>query len=86
VAGEELLGNSKRAWAKLDYTPEDRPVVFQICSNSGYYMRRKRDGYIDVHRGCSTRKVSGRGMDAGKFPFYESIIGKPMVKCFQEMK
>ena len=61
VASEEILAGHKRAWAKLDYTPEDRPVVFQICSNSGYYMRRKRDGYIDVHRGCSTRKVSGRG-------------------------
>jgi tRNA-dihydrouridine synthase len=33
VAVEELLGKSKRAWSLLDYTEEDRPMVFQIFGN-----------------------------------------------------
>jgi len=67
VASEEILAGHKRAWAKLDYTPEDRPVVFQIFGNNAQkilqaalLIAEKGPDIIDVNMGCSTRKVSGR--------------------------
>lgn len=72
VSTEELLGGYKRAWALLDFTPEDRPMVFQIFGNNADLILRaaqmieeKGPDIIDINMGCSTRRVSGRGAGVG---------------------
>ena len=61
------MAGHKRAWVKLDFTPENRPVVFQIFGNNpqkilqaALLIEEKGPDIIDVNMGCSTRKVSGR--------------------------
>jgi nifR3 family TIM-barrel protein len=75
VAVEELLGRSKRAWSLLDYTQEDRPMVFQIFGNdpdkilaAAQQIEEKGPDIIDINMGCSTRRVSGRGAGVGLMP------------------
>jgi nifR3 family TIM-barrel protein len=77
---EELLGGYKQTWALLDYTPEDRPMVFQIFGNDAQMILRaaqmieeKGPDIIDVNMGCSTRRVSGRGAGVGLMPQPELI-------------
>jgi nifR3 family TIM-barrel protein len=80
VAVEELLGKSKQAWSKLDFTPQDRPMVFQIFGNdpqlilqAAQRIEEKGPDIIDVNMGCSTRRVSGRGAGVGLMPQPEII-------------
>ncbi|MCO5194193.1 MAG: tRNA-dihydrouridine synthase family protein [Anaerolineae bacterium] len=70
VAAEELLGKKRTgpAWQLLDFTPEDRPMVFQIFGNDARLILQAAQrieelgpDIIDINMGCSTRKVSGRG-------------------------
>lgn len=72
ISTEELLGGYKRTWALLDFTPEDRPMVFQIFGNNAELILRaaqmieeKGPDIIDINMGCSTRRVSGRGAGVG---------------------
>lgn len=72
ISTEELLGGYKRAWALLDFTLEDRPMVFQIFGNNAELILRaaqmieeKGPDIIDINMGCSTRRVSGRGAGVG---------------------
>jgi len=72
ISTEELLGGYKRAWGLLDFTPEDRPLVFQIFGNDAQMILRaaqmieeKGPDIIDINMGCSTRRVSGRGAGVG---------------------
>ncbi len=80
VACEELIGKSKRAWSLLDYTQEDRPMVFQIFGNDPHkilqaaqMIEEKSPDIIDINMGCSTRRVSGRGAGVGMMPKPEVI-------------
>lgn len=70
VAVEELLGKKRTgpAWQLLDFTPDDRPMVFQIFGNNAELILKAAQrieelgpDIIDINMGCSTRKVSGRG-------------------------
>lgn len=80
VAVEELIGKSKRAWSLLDYTEEDRPMVFQIFGNdaqkileAALLIEEKGPDIIDINMGCSTRRVSGRGAGVGMMPQPELV-------------
>jgi tRNA-dihydrouridine synthase B len=73
VAVEAILaGRSERTWRMLAYTPEERPVVFQIFGNSvdllveaAKRIEELAPDLIDINMGCSSHKVSGRGAGAG---------------------
>jgi tRNA-dihydrouridine synthase len=77
---EELLGKSKHTWSKLDFTSQDRPMVFQIFGNdaqkilqAAQMIEEKGPDIIDINMGCSTRRVSGRGAGVGMMPQPELI-------------
>jgi len=57
---------------KLEFLPEERPVVFQIFDSeperlleAALILQERGPDIIDVNMGCSARNVSGRGAGAG---------------------
>jgi tRNA-dihydrouridine synthase B len=66
-----LQGNPHIA-RKLEYLPQERPVVFQIFDNdpqrlleTALRLQERRPDIIDINMGCSVNTVSGRGAGAG---------------------
>lgn len=75
VAVEDIIEDTKMARSLLDFTSEDRPMVFQLFGNdAGLFLeaasRVEEFGpdIIDINMGCSTRRVSGRGAGVGMMP------------------
>ncbi|HEY61409.1 MAG TPA: tRNA-dihydrouridine synthase family protein [Anaerolineae bacterium] len=72
VKAEDILKNAKRAWEKLYFQPSERPVVFQLYSDSpkdlveaAQRVQELEPDIIDINMGCPTRSISGRGAGAG---------------------
>ncbi|UCG24211.1 MAG: tRNA-dihydrouridine synthase family protein [Chloroflexota bacterium] len=72
VAAEDIVNGASRAMSLLDFTADDRPMVFQIFGNDAQSIllaaQRIEDlgpDIIDINMGCSTRRVSGRGAGVG---------------------
>lgn len=72
VAAEDIINGAKRTRLLLDYTPEDRPMVFQLFGNNPQKIVEAAQiaeawgpDIIDINLGCSTRRVSGRGAGVG---------------------
>lgn len=68
----EIEGGSPHVYQKLEYLPEERPVIFQIFDNSedrllaaALKIQNLKPDAIDINMGCSVRRVSGRGAGAG---------------------
>ncbi len=68
----DILQGHPRIGEKLEYLPEERPVVFQIFDSeperlleTALRLQERRPDIIDVNMGCSARNVSGRGAGAG---------------------
>lgn len=61
-----------RVERKLVFTPEERPVVFQIFDNDterllkcALHLQESEPDIIDINMGCSDNRVAGRGAGAG---------------------
>lgn len=74
-----LQGNPHYA-RKLEYLPEERPVVFQIFDNdpqrlleAALQLQERGPDIIDINMGCSVNTVSGRGAGAGLLRSPEKI-------------
>jgi tRNA-dihydrouridine synthase B len=72
VSATQFLQNRRLAEKKLEFLPEERPMVFQIFDSEpenllevALRLQEKRPSIIDINMGCSTRCVSGRGAGAG---------------------
>lgn len=72
VHAMEILSRAPRALRALDYTPVERPVVFQLSDNDEQRLldaaQRVLDfqpDILDLNMGCSVRSVAGRGAGAG---------------------
>jgi len=72
VAAHEVLAGRPQALRPLHFTPEERPVVFQIFDDdegrlleAALRLQERRPDGIDINMGCSARCVSGRGAGAG---------------------
>jgi nifR3 family TIM-barrel protein len=72
VAAEDIIHGSSRAKSLLDFTIDDRPLVFQIFGNdarrillAAQKIEELGPDIIDINMGCSTRRVSGRGAGVG---------------------
>ena len=72
VASEALLGEPNPLWRRLDFKPDEFPLVFQIFGNDANKLlqaalRIEQLGphIIDINMGCSVQRVSGRGAGAG---------------------
>ena len=72
VAVEDIINHSSRALSLLDFTADDRPMVFQIFGNdarrillAAQQIEELGPDIIDINMGCSTRRVSGRGSGVG---------------------
>lgn len=68
----DILNAHPRVEQKFAYTPEERPVVFQIFDNDvqrllevALRLQERHPDVIDINMGCSERSVSGRGAGAG---------------------
>ena len=82
VAAEDVINNSRRALSLLDFTYDDRPMVFQIFGNNAenillaaQKVEELGPDIIDINMGCSTRRVSGRGAGVGMMRD-PALIGK----------
>ncbi|MGD8621977.1 MAG: tRNA-dihydrouridine synthase family protein [Anaerolineales bacterium] len=72
VSAIDLLQGNQDAWHALTYSPQERPVVFQIFDDdeqrlldAAVQIERLEPDIIDINMGCSVRRVSGRGAGAG---------------------
>jgi len=72
VPVEALLVKPNPLWKRLDYKPDEQPVVFQIFGNDAQTILKAAQRIeswgphiIDINMGCSTRRVSGRGAGVG---------------------
>jgi nifR3 family TIM-barrel protein len=68
----EVTQNNERIEKKLAFTPDERPVVYQIFDNNparlleaALRLQERGPDIIDINMGCSVRRVSGRGAGAG---------------------
>lgn len=80
VPVEPLLGRHNPFWDKLDFQPDEKPIVFQIFGNNAQdflqaalRIQELNPDIIDINMGCSTRKVSGRGAGVGMMPQPELV-------------
>ncbi len=67
-----ILEGHPRIHKKLEYLPEERPVVFQLFDDdpdrlveAALRLGELKPDIIDVNMGCSDRRVAGRGAGAG---------------------
>lgn len=72
VGAIDLLHSSEEAWHALTFSPQERPVVFQIFDDdedrlleAALQIENLNPDIIDINMGCSVRRVSGRGAGAG---------------------
>lgn len=72
VAAPDVLAGRALAFRALQFTAEERPVVFQIFDDSeerlldaALRLQELAPDAIDINMGCSVRSVSGRGAGAG---------------------
>ena len=72
VAAEDIIHGSSRVLSLLDFTANDRPMIFQIFGNDARRILQAAQkieefgpDIIDINMGCSTRRVSGRGAGVG---------------------
>jgi nifR3 family TIM-barrel protein len=72
VNAMELIHGLDRAWAELQYQPQERPIIFQIFDDdearlleAALRIQELEPDAIDVNMGCSARRVSNRGAGAG---------------------
>ena len=77
---DALLGRRNPFWNKLDFQPDEKPIVFQIFGNNAQNfltaalrIQKLNPDIIDINMGCSTRKVSGRGAGVGMMPQPELV-------------
>jgi tRNA-dihydrouridine synthase B len=68
----DVLQGNPHVVRKLEYQPEERPVVFQIFDNdpqrlleAALRLQERSPDIIDINMGCSVNTVSGRGAGAG---------------------
>jgi tRNA-dihydrouridine synthase B len=72
VAAHDVLAGRPLAFRALQFTEEERPVVFQIFDDredrlleAALRLQELSPDAIDINMGCSARCVSGRGAGAG---------------------
>jgi tRNA-dihydrouridine synthase B len=72
VNAMELIHGLDRAWAELQYQPQERPIIFQIFDDdesrileAALRIQELEPDALDVNMGCSARRVSNRGAGAG---------------------
>ena len=72
VKAEIILRKSRRPIAKLKYSPEERPVVFQIYGDdpdqivkAALKVRPLEPDIIDINMGCPARTVTNHGAGVG---------------------
>ncbi len=68
----ELLTSDQEKLPSLDFTPEERPIIFQLYDSSeeniilaAQNLQKYRPDAIDINMGCSIRGISARGAGAG---------------------
>ena len=68
----DVVQGNKRYAKRLQYLPEERPVIFQVFDNdpdrllqAAVMLQELAPDAIDINMGCSVRRVSGRGAGAG---------------------
>ena len=68
----EVLGGHPALDQRLQFLPEEKPVVFQVFDNdvdrivnAALKLQDFEPDIIDINMGCSVRRVSGRGAGAG---------------------
>lgn len=68
----DVLQDNPLLAQKVQFTEEERPVVFQIFDSepgrlleAAQKLEKYRPDIIDINMGCSVRRVSGRGAGAG---------------------
>lgn len=72
ISGIDVLHGNHFVEDKLSFTPQERPVIFQIFDHEpdrilkvARELEKYRPDIIDINMGCPTRNVSGRGAGAG---------------------
>ena len=92
VAAEDVINSSSRALSLLDFTNDDRPMVFQIFGNNAQSIllaaqkvEELGPDIIDINMGCSTRRVSGRGAGVGMMRD-PALIGKTFDLLTQHLR
>jgi tRNA-dihydrouridine synthase B len=68
----DLLANNHAQTTSLEFTPEERPVIFQLYDSSedniilaAQNLQAYQPDAIDINLGCSIRSISARGAGAG---------------------
>ena len=76
----DVLQGNPHIEKKLEYLPEERPVVYQIFDNdpqrlleAALRLQERGPDFIDINMGCSVNTVSGRGAGAGLLRSPEKI-------------
>jgi tRNA-dihydrouridine synthase B len=76
----DVLQDNPHIVRKLEFVPEERPVVFQIFDNdpqrlleAALRLQERAPDIIDINMGCSVNTVSGRGAGAGLLRSPEKI-------------
>ncbi len=72
VNAMEVIGGNPKLEERLEFTEEERPIVFQIFDDeperllrAALILRERNPDIIDVNMGCSAKTVAGRGAGAG---------------------
>lgn len=73
-------GGSKRAYKKLEYAHDERPIVFQIYGHdvdrlveTAVRLQERGPDIIDINMGCYVKKISERGAGAGMLRYPDRI-------------
>lgn len=92
ISCEALIRDAKKAFQKMTFTEEERPVGIQIFGNIEANMVRaaqiaeeRQPDFIDINAGCWVKDVAMRGAGAGllrDLPKLEAIV-KAVVKAVQ---
>jgi tRNA-dihydrouridine synthase B len=76
----DVLQGNPHIEKKLEYLPEERPVVYQLFDNdpqclleAALRLQERGPDIIDINMGCSVNTVSGRGAGAGLLRSPEKI-------------
>ena len=72
IGALEILNEHPRIGQKLAFSPEERPLVYQIFDNDpdrllevALRLQDQGPDIIDINLGCSSKSVSSRGAGAG---------------------